>query len=654
VLNEVDLAVARGEMLAIRGASGSGKSTLLYILGCLLRQSSGSLFLDGVDATRLRGEELARLRNRSIGFVFQQFHLLPRANVLDNIVLPAHYPCELSDAASRLEELREKAAGLGKKLGLGSHLHHLPNQLSGGQQQRVAIARALMNDSRLILADEPTGNLDSKNAAQIMELLQELNKQGTTVVVVTHDEEIARKCGKARLIKDGEFVDAERRKSQPPAPAARAHAEEGSTSDRSFKLLRALLPLAWENLRRNAARSTLTMLGIVIGIASVLAMLTVGQFVKRSILASFEALGANKIVVGGYPNWRLKAADRVNAVFRSFDWEKDVVPLKRTFPDIALLSPAMNAWISSVDYGGRAMTDNPRLKGVGPEYFAINNRELLAGHLISQFHVDTRGPVCVIGFKIAQDLFEQTPPVGQVLYIAGNNDAKFACRVIGVLKSQQSKDEGHQPDKMIIIPYTYLPTIVNGWWESQMHDFVMQTRSGADVERLAKGIKAFYEQKYGKSGEFQVGIDAIAVQEMKRFLTMFAWMLASIAAISLFVGGIGITNMMLVSVSERFKEIGLRKALGATDLSIRAQFLLESTALCAVAGVAGLLLGFAGYEGIIYAVAKFVPKIQFEWVFDPIAFALSASAILAVGIASGIVPALKAENLQVVEALRSE
>ena len=667
VLRGIDLRVEEGDFLAIQGASGSGKSTLLYILGCLLRPDSGTLKLDGREITSLDRTEMARVRNKTIGFVFQQFHLLPRANILENILLPAHYPAE---EAVILPEHRERAIGLARQLGVDGQLRHLPNQLSGGQQQRVAIARALMNDSRIILADEPTGNLDSKNAAMILDLLKDLNRQGRTIVLITHDPEVARQCSRIYHMRDGLFTEVEelrpRRTAEPVQNfATRNFASEGSSGaggpHKHFRPLAAYLklgiaslPLAWENVRRNRARSLLTMLGITIGVAAVLAMITLGQFTKNRILESYETLGVNKLAIRGWPNWNLKASDKVGTFFRFFNWERDLLPMSATFSDeIRLMSPVLDSWNATANYAGKTISKELQIFGVSPDYLHITNRQLIAGRNMNPFHVANKAGVCIIGFDIAQRLLTGVAPVGQILYVQDGN-SNYACTVIGVMKSQTTNSTWQKPNLQILVPYTFFQAIASDWWTAQIDQAVLQLHSRSDVEKTSKMVKAYFIQKYGKSGRFSVDSDGVLVAQMKKFLNLFAVMLASIAVISLLVGGIGITNMMLVSVSERFKELGLRKAVGATDFSIRVQLLVESVLLCGIAGLAGIILGFSTYEALIFGASKLVSKLQFEWVVEPGAVILSVISILVVGISSGLAPAIKAEKLEVIEALRSE
>jgi macrolide transport system ATP-binding/permease protein len=657
VLKNLNFRVSPGEFVGIQGPSGSGKSTLFYILGFLLRPSSGTVAFGDADIMRLSDEELTVIRNQRIGFIFQQFHLLPKANVLDNILLPTRYPSELASPGA---EAREKAMALAGQLGLGAHLAHYPNQLSGGQQQRVAIARALMNDIELILADEPTGNLDSKTAHEVLDLLTELNRGGKTIILITHDPEVARRCSKVYHLKDGAFtrmVENFPPPSAPAAPRAGARARLPAKYDLPVyqRILRSVFPLVTENLLRNKAKSLLTMLGVVIGVAAVLAMVTLGQFTKQKILETYETLGVNKLAIRGYPNWERKATDAVSVSFTAFSWKQDILPLKKIFPEIRFLSPSLSSSRNRATAGGLEAGENKvSAIGVAPEYLAITNRAVEVGNNISPFHVENRSPVCVIGYEIAERLFARTGPLGKSLTITDGRSLNFPCLVIGVLAPVTTNQEWAPPNLHVMLPYTYFQTVNDNWFSSQIHEVTLQVGSEADVEATGKKIKAFFERKYGKAGNFRVDSDSTLVAQMKRFLNIFAVLLTAIALLSLIVGGIGINNMMLVSVAERIKEFGIRKALGATNRSIRVQVLMESVSLCLAAGFMGVALGFGSYELLIFGATKFVPNLKFVWVFEPLAVALSVFSIVAVGIASGFVPALRAEKLQVIEALRTE
>jgi macrolide transport system ATP-binding/permease protein len=650
VLKNVTLSIERGEMVAILGPSGSGKSTLLYILGCLLQPSTGSFKLANVEVTALTQEARAELRARTIGFVFQQFHLLPRANLIDNLLLSTRYNvAETADEGA----LKEKALALLASLGLQKHWHHRPNELSGGQQQRVAICRALMNDPELILADEPTGNLDSKSAAQVLQILRDIQVTGRTVVIVTHDAEVAKHCDRVITVHDGEVtaaappLAARVAKVFVPAPGAPTEGRKRRPSR-----WRADLQTSWQNLLRNKSRSFLTMLGVIIGVAAVLATLTLGTYTQDRILRSYESLGVNKVVIRAYPRWNISAKELKGPAFEGVSQTADIVPMRKLFPEIALVSPVVEDWIKSVEFGGKSM-DDARILGVSEEYFAITNRNIFLGRPFSAYHVKTASSVCVIGYDIAKRLFDSLSPLGRVVQMAGNNDVAFSCLVLGVMAPQSSNSEWFKPNQQLLVPATFLSQEANRW-NSKPHEFNVTVRPGASIADFADKVKHFFKLKYGRSVQVSVDTDSLLVGQMRTFLTLFTVLLGGVALISLAVGGIGIANMMLVSVTERFKEIGLRKALGARDQDILWQFLMESTILCFIAGVTGLVFGIIGYETILFFASKIFKQVTFEWVWNSLAMVLSLICIVAVGLLSGLVPALRAEKLQVVEALRSE
>ncbi|MBS1983189.1 MAG: ATP-binding cassette domain-containing protein, partial [Bdellovibrionales bacterium] len=656
VLRDLNFRVEEGEFTAIQGPSGSGKSTLFYILGGLLRAQSGRLLLDGEDITNYSRDQLALLRNAKIGFVFQQFHLLPGATVLENILLPCRYPLESARITS---ENVARARELAQELGIFEHLEHKPNQLSGGQQQRVAIARALMKDSKLILADEPTGALDSKSAAQTLEILSQLNRRGKTVLIITHDNEVAAQCRRVLHMRDGVLVtNADTALRALPASPVSSVAPPATVRNTGrlhslgalVQLMRASLPTAVENILRSRVKSLLTMLGVIIGVAAVLAMTTLGNFAKSRILESYESLGVNKMGIGGYSNWNMRASDKVGIVFRFFDVGRDINPLPQIFPEIHLLSPMNEAWGVSAFFGGASLREDVRLQGANEQYFAISNRALAKGIPFTFLHVQNRNAVCVIGSDIQARLFKSVEPVGKFVNISMDQDTSFPCRVLGVMAPRVSNNEWEKPNSLILVPHTFLQTFKSDGY----HQIALQAYPGTDIEKAGKKIKAYFEQKYGKSGRFWVDSDSALIDQMKRFLNIFSLLLGSIAGLSLLVGGIGINNMMLVSISERLREIGLRKALGATDRSLRYQIITESMCLCLVAGVMGIVGGFVVYEGLIYGVSFLVPKVKFAWVFEPWAILLSALSMVVVGVASGFVPAVKAQKLEVIEALRSE
>jgi macrolide transport system ATP-binding/permease protein len=644
-LDHLSLRVERGEMVAIRGKSGSGKSTLFHIIGCLLNADSGHYQLDSVEVSGLSRDQLSVIRNKKIGFVFQQFHLLPKSTVLENILLSVCYRADVSRKVAV-----QKATALAKKLGIEEKLERFPNQLSGGEQQRVVIARALLTDPEIILADEPTGNLDEANAAIIMDLLKELNGQGKTIILITHDEDIAQRCSRELYLSQGKIIS--QTETNPLISPAKNPAAIIPTSLK--QQIRTTFPTALANLRANKIRAVLTMLGVTVGIASLFAMLTFGQFAKKKILEGYQELGANSMQLRGRPNWAMTATDSIKVIFRSFDFQKDLVPLRRIFPAVKLISPILNDWGNSLTFGGKSINNESVAMGVGAEYFKIANMRLLAGKVFSPYHVENRSSVCVIGSEVAERLFQNQDPLRKVLFLAQPQGTSYPCQIIGVLKSRKSGAEGgFKPNLMVYVPYTYF-TSVNTYWTTDIRNIAMELSPTADVERVGNAIRRSFEQKYGATGRFSVDSEEILIAQMKRFINLFTLLLTVTAVVTLTVGGVGIHNMMLVSITERLKEIGLRKAVGASDQSIRTQFLTEALILSAVAGLVGVGVGFGAYQAAIYLSTKLIPNFQYQWIFNPVAFLLSVCSIVVVGLVSGIIPALKAERLDVIEALKSE
>lgn len=674
ILKDLSFTVKVGELVAIQGPSGSGKSTLLYALGLLSRPDSGLIRILGKNVSGCTEVELAKIRNRNIGFVFQQFYLLPKTSVLDNILLPTRYfDEELPNGINQIDRAKEYAL----LVGLGDRLQFYPNQLSGGQQQRVAICRALMSDAKVILADEPTGNLDSESAKQILQLLRDLNKNhNKTIIIITHDNEVANQCDRIIKIKDGRILDQStgdqskfNQTSSLTIPSLIPERSEGNFSACSrvlrllgllkldpkkvLKAFRDIFPSAIWNLKRHKTRTALTMIGISVGIAAVLAMITLGQFTKGKILSGYADMGVNTIIFNGIPNWDIKATDLVPTPFRFFDWEGEVNSLRRIFPEIEIMSPFLEKGRIALNYGGRTIDQDVRMIGFGEDGLGIAQRRLLFGRNFSQVEIVQKSSVCIIGYEIAERLFFDSQPLGQVLRIS-EGKSSYSCRVIGVLSPSTSNKEGLRPNLQVVVPYSFFQAQSGSWWSSQLKQILVQIDEGADAEKVGAGIKAFFEQKYGSSGTFSVDSDSVLVNQMRQFLTLFTILLSSVAFVTLLVGGVGITNMMLVSISERFREIGLRKALGATSREIRTQFLMESMIVCFIAGFIGLILGFLSYQIAIWVATKFVDKLSFEWTLDGMALCLSILSIFVVGLVSGIFPAVKAEKLQIIEALRSE
>lgn len=649
ILSEINFAVGRGEFVAIQGPSGSGKSTLLALLAGFLQVQQGVIDLDGHRFSCLNDEEMSYFRNQKIGFIFQQFHLLPKLTVLENILLPSQYSPSSND-----EEAHKKALALAEYLGLQHRLEHHPNQLSGGQQQRVAIARALLHDPDVILADEPTGNLDSKSAQNIMELLLELNKKGKTILIITHSDEIAQQCGRIIHLRDGKIINAQPVKnpvSESPDKNSQSRVQQTPAIDKqlSWKSVRE----AWKDILSNKVRSFLTMIGIIVGVASILSMITLGRFIKEKVLESYAEMGINTVLFIGYPNWNVKATEASGVMFKTFSWETDILPLPQIFLDIKRMTPILYGSRSTLSFAGKTIESEGRPVGVNENAFVITGRKLSQGKNFSPFHIEEKNAVCIVGAEVAEKLFSRVPPLNQILNVQGNQ-SNFGCKIIGVLEAISSNKGWSNPNLEVYLPYTLYQSLAENPYEAQIDRVLLQLHEGADIPEVGKSIQGYFTARYGKTGRFRVNNDSILIAQLQKFLSLFTIALGAIAMICLLVGGVGITNMMLASIAERFREIGLRKALGATHRRIRHHILMESILLCSLAGLIGMAAGFGFYELAIFVTSKFATSIPFQWRFDISAFSISFISIATVGILSGLAPALRAERLQILEALRSD
>lgn len=651
VLRGLSFEIEEGSFVAIQGPSGSGKSTLLYLLGAMNRVQSGDLHVAGKDVNRLDRSEAALFRASQVGFIFQQFHLLPRLNLLENVRLGGLYPLEIAKDGPALTKRAEE---LLTSFGLYDKRHSLPSKVSGGQQQRVAIARALMQRPGLILADEPTGNLDTQNSKLVLQELKRLHQEGHTVVLITHDSEVARQADRILHIRDGRLESEEILvKSPQRTTKLESKTVQWKPGRYNKDILSYLAQNAWTQLTANKVRSFLTMLGVTIGVASVLAMMTLGSYARAKILEGYAEMGVNTFMFHGQPKWDLATKDIKGTLFNFFKWETDVLPLKRIFPEIKRVAPVLTGWNVSVIFGGKTVDEDSRMLGISDESFTILKKKMALGNPINAYHVKNRSAVCVIGYEIAERLFSNAQPIGQIIFLTDDN-LELPCRVIGVAANTSSRNEWRKPNLEVYVPFTYFQAKNKNWWSSQIRQVAIETQPSASVENMGKGLKAFFQKKYGTTARFRADSDAVLVEQMNRFLNIFSGFLAAIALVSLSVGGVGIANMMLVSLNERIREVGLRKALGATDRSLRYLILMESVLICGIAGLVGIVAGFFSYQVIVYAATKFVGKLQYEWIFNPVALIISFGSIVAVGILSGLIPAMRAEKLAPMQALRTE
>lgn len=653
VLKGLSFSIYSGEFVAVTGPSGSGKSTLFYLLGCLLDKFEGDVLIKGQSTRSLGENEKSWLRNREIGFVFQQFYLLPRASVLENILLPTQFPFDESRASP--EDIK-RAYEIAAKLGITELLERNPQELSGGQQQRVAIARALLRKAQLILADEPTGNLDSKSSESVLDLLKQLNAEGHTVVIVTHSPEIAAQCRRVIRVRDGllEPDSAESSTSAKKRNSPAFRIEGGSFGGLGFGSFLKALPVAWGNIRRSRAKAALTMLGVSLGVAAVLTTMSLGSFAKDKILEGYQAMGVNTLRFNGFPAWRRSSKDFAPATFAGFSWEKDIVPFMNVFPQVEAVSPLFNMYEPTLSFGGLSLSDKVMAIGVNEQFFPITGQRTAKGRTLSVFDVTQGAPVCVIGDEVKNRLFPNMEPLGKIISLGQESVTSMSCNVVGILEKQPGSTDGINPNTQVILPYSYFSKAAASPYQRTMFEFIMKITPGIDPAEQGTSFEGYFISRYGSTGQFSASSEAKLISQMTLFLNVFSGLLSAIAMVALVVGGVGINNMMLASLSERLKELGLRKAMGATPRQLRFLMLGESIFLCTAAGIIGLVVGFGAYQGLIFAATKLIPKLEYQWVFLPMAFVISFIAIFATGLLSGLVPAMKAERLDVMEALRQD
>jgi macrolide transport system ATP-binding/permease protein len=669
-LRDVSLTIEAGEFVAIMGASGSGKSTLMNVIGCLDRPSDGRYFFEGLDVARFSEPERARLRSERLGFVFQSFNLLARTSALENVALPLFYAAAgPASAGSRTTRARAALA----LLGLGERERNTPGQLSGGQQQRVAIARALINEPGLLLADEPTGNLDTRNSHDIMETLTALNrKQGVTIIVVTHEADIAAYADRTLTMRDGEIV-ADVRRPKPDGPraapaAAPARTAAAQRSGAAWSFARMVVDAAVQAIRRNIMRSALTALGVFIGVAALIAMVAVGEGANDAVRKQIESLGTNLVVV--LPGARTAGGMRAGFGSASTLTTTDAQAIRREATAATQVSYLIRQ-SGQIQYGNQNWATG--IQGVSPNYPPMTNWRIAEGREISEEDEDAAALVVIIGQTVATQLFgASVSPVGALIQVRN-----VPMRVIGVLASKGQTPFGQDQDDLVMIPFTTAERKVLGvaaptqaqaqlnWIYPSppnpygltphlagfVNQIFVQAASGADVQAAIGQATAILKQRHrikpGADDDFSVRNLSQIAETAESSSRIMALLLAAVASISLLVGGIGIMNILLVSVTERTREIGLRMAIGARRMHVLLQFLTEAVLLSVTGGIAGILVGI-GFSLAIPLLSGWAAPISATAVAG--GFLFSA----AVGIFFGYYPARKAAHLDPIEALRYE
>lgn len=670
-LRGVNLVVEQGEFVAIMGASGSGKSTLMNILGCLDQPSGGKYLLEGVDTETLDEPALARIRNLRIGFVFQNFNLLSRTSAAENVALPLFYSPHVTDSETRAYQALHA-------LGLEGREHNHPSQLSGGQQQRVAIARALINSPGILLADEPTGNLDSKTADDIMNTLQAFNREhGLTIILVTHEPDIAEFADRAITMRDGNIISDERSPGKTinkpglsmtkPTPIISDTEEESSARDAWSFALMALLA-AWRALARNKMRAALTMLGIFIGVAALITMVAVGQGASAAVKERIESLGTNMLIV--LPGATTSSGVRAGFGSASTLTVADANAIRVEDPAVANVAVQIRQ-VGQLQYGNQNWSTE--IQGVSPSYLDIRNWPVVAGRRMTEQDERNAARVCLLGQTVVKNLFgPYENPVGATIFIKN-----VPVEVIGVLEAKGQTGYGRDQDDTVLLPFTTAerkiigvstptttenttssmypappnPFGIKPKLEGYVNIIFVQATSTTMVpqalKQVTKTLRDLHHIGPGDTDDFGVRNISDITQAAESSSRIMALLLASVASISLLVGGIGIMNILLVSVTERTREIGIRMAIGARRIHVLMQFLIEAVLLSFIGGSIGVLTGVA--------VSMLVSSIAgWPTLLSPIAMISGFLFSAAVGVFFGFYPARRAAHLNPIEALRFE
>jgi len=628
-LRGIDLKIYPGEFLAIVGQSGSGKSTLMNLLGCLDRPTSGTYLFAGRDIKSFDADGLAWLRREAFGFVFQSYNLLSTATAEENVEVPAIY------AGLSHRERRHRGEALLSSLGLGDRLDHRPSQLSGGQQQRVSIARAMMNGGKVILADEPTGALDSQSGVEVMALLEDLAREGHTVILITHDKEVAEHADRVIEFKDGEIVS-------DTGPAQGVIDSSNNKKLRDLFLSRKLasplagigeaIRMALRSLKANVFRTILTLLGIVIGVASVVAMLAIGEGARQDIVDQISQIGTNRLTLqpARVPGQRRSLPSTLTI--------DDADAITEQLPNVLGAMPELQGNYTvryqRQDYSTQvtAVTENM------PE---LSNWDLSRGIFFNREDSDRYTPVAVLGSTVASEIFPgNSDPLGEYILIKN-----IPFLVIGVLTSKggSSGFNGGDQDDAVFVPFNTGALRLMG--QTNARSISVYVEDVDDIEATEQNLVQFMVARHG-SEDFRIFNAAQLIETISASQDTFTILLGSVAAISLLVGGIGVMNIMLVSVTERTREIGIRMATGARQTDIMSQFLSEAIVVSGVGGVIGVLTGVA----VGYILIAFEVSIRFTSLPMILAFCCAT----ATGLVFGFAPARKAAQLDPVVALANE
>ena len=623
VLKNISFEIKKGEFIAIIGQSGSGKSTLMNILGCLDRVTDGSYKIDGREISRFSKDELSELRQQKFGFIFQRYNLISTLTALENVALPAIY------AGLSEKERNSRAEELLVKLGLGDKIKNKPNQLSGGQQQRVSIARALMNGGEIILADEPTGALDSKSGERVMEILTDLHKEGHTIILVTHDKNIANYANRIIEIKDGEIYNDSVKKIEDEIIKDSVKKINQVKKNLFYSKAQFLesLKMATNAIITHKMRSLLTMLGIIIGIASIICVVALGNGSQQKILSDINSLGTNTLdIFNGRGRGDRNANKKRNLTIKDADF------LRKQFYTESV-TPNVNG-SGTLTYGNKSYTAS--LRGVGEEYFNVKGLELDTGKLFNRDDVINGSQVVVIDENSRSQLFKDKNPIGEILIFN-----KRPLKIIGsvITKNNMSMNSS---DLVLYTPYTTAMNRIIG--DNHINSITMKIKDNVDMQIAEKDVTNILTIRHKAKDFFIMNVDTLKKTVESTTNTM-KLLISCIACISLVVGGIGVMNIMLVSVTERTREIGIRMAIGAKQRNILQQFLIEAILICLIGGVLGV--GISVGFGIIF---NMVIK-NFTMIFSIFSIVAAVLCSTMIGVIFGYMPAKNASELDPINAL---
>lgn len=623
VLKNISFEIKKGEFIAIIGQSGSGKSTLMNILGCLDRVTDGSYKIDGREISRFSKDELSELRQQKFGFIFQRYNLISTLTALENVALPAIY------AGLSEKERNSRAEELLVKLGLGDKIKNKPNQLSGGQQQRVSITRALMNGGEIILADEPTGALDSKSGERVMKILTDLHKEGHTIILVTHDKNIANYANRIIEIKDGEIYNDSVKKFETEVIKDSVKKINQVKKNLFYSKAQFLesLKMATNAIITHKMRSLLTMLGIIIGIASIICVVALGNGSQQKILSDINSLGTNTLdIFNGRGRGDRNANKKRNLTIKDADF------LRKQFYTESV-TPNVNG-SGTLTYGNKSYTAS--LRGVGEEYFNVKGLELDTGKLFNRDDVINGSQVVVIDENSRSQLFKDKNPIGEILIFN-----KRPLKIIGsvITKNNMSMNSS---DLVLYTPYTTAMNRIIG--DNHINSITMKIKDNVDMQIAEKDVTNILTIRHKAKDFFIMNVDTLKKTVESTTNTM-KLLISCIACISLVVGGIGVMNIMLVSVTERTREIGIRMAIGAKQRNILQQFLIEAILICLIGGVLGV--GISVGFGIIF---NMVIK-NFTMIFSIFSIVAAVLCSTMIGVIFGYMPAKNASELDPINAL---